>query len=380
MVLALFLLLFFGGGGWYFSGLIRSDALLVEEYEPEYDVRVLGATEATITLALPSDPAADLTSDEILGVIWENGYGRVGDVVSRTEEELARSFELVDGEPPAAGTRVSLEGTAYPDDPAAGGFDLDAVEFEAAFGTFEAWHADGSAATWAILVHGRGATRDEGFRILPAFVERSMPALLIEYRNDPGAPATDDRLGRFGATEWEDLEGAVQSALDRGADDIVLVGFSMGGAIGLSFLEHSRLAPEVRAVVLDAPALKLGAMVDARAGDTSLPLLPITVPMPLTATAKAFASLRFDVDWDGIDYLGSAPNLSVPVLILHGIEDETVPIELSRSFADARPDLVSLEEFAAADHVRSWNVDPDRYLRVVGEFLDEVLEGPSSGS
>jgi alpha-beta hydrolase superfamily lysophospholipase len=153
----------------------------------------------------------------------------------------------------------------------------------------------------------------------------------------------------------------------------------MGGAISLSFLENSTLADEVVAVVLDAPALKLGAMVDAEAADTNLPLLPISVPMPLTAVAKAVAAFRFDVDWDAIDYLDRASELTVPILVFHGVEDETVPVELSRRFAEARPDLVELVEVAGADHVRSWNVDPEVYLAAVGQLLDEVVTGTDSG-
>lgn len=374
-VAAVLLLLFFAGGGWHFSALIRRDALLVEEYAPEYEFEVTGITDATLTLALPPDPPADLVSDQLLGARWEEGYGRVGAVVSRTDSEVARGFTLLTGAPPRIGTPVALEGTAYPDDPAAAGFDLATVEYRSEFGDFDAWLASGDASTWAIFVHGRGATRAEGLRILPVFTDRSIPTLLIEYRNDPGAPGTDDRLAHFGATEWIDLEGAVEYAVDRGADDVVLVGYSMGGAISLSFLNRSELAPHVRGVILDSPAVKLGAMVDARARDTDLPLLPLPVPVPLTAAAKTVAGLRFGVDWDAMDYLDTASEIAAPVLIIHGVEDETVPIELSRRLLAERPDLITLEEFPGADHVRSWNVDRERYLAVVGEFLDTHLEG-----
>ena len=60
--LAVFLLLFFVGGGWYFSGLIRNDALLVEEHVLDYGFTVTGVSSGSITFALPANPPADPTS------------------------------------------------------------------------------------------------------------------------------------------------------------------------------------------------------------------------------------------------------------------------------------------------------------------------------
>jgi pimeloyl-ACP methyl ester carboxylesterase len=366
-------LVFFAGGGWYFSDLIRSDALLVKESPPEYDYRVTGVSAASITFALPGAPTADLVSGEVLGVRWEGGYGLSGEVLSRTGTEIAKTFTLVVGEPPGPGTMAALEGQATPPDPAGAGWEYRTVTYSSAFGEFDAWLVDGESDTWAILIHGRGATPHEGFRILPALTERGIPALLIEYRNDPPAPSTADRLARFGVTEWEEVEGAVRFALDGGATEVILVGFSMGGAMAVSMLYESDLAGSVRGMILDSPALELGAMVDARAGDTMLPLIPARVPTPLTTVAKWMASRRFGADWAAMDYLdGRVTSLRVPILLLHGVEDGTVPISLSRELADRRPDIVQLEEFRGADHVRSWNVDPDRYLAVVGEFLDRI--------
>ncbi|MCB2224928.1 MAG: lysophospholipase [Actinobacteria bacterium] len=369
-----FLVLFYVGGGWYFSGLIRSDALLVEEYPPDYDHVVAGTTAATITFALPGDPPADLLSSEVLGVRWEGGYGVTGAVVSRSDDTVAKQFMLIHGAAPSAGSLVALEGRAVPPDPADAGISYEAVDYDAPFGTFDAWRTPGDAGTWAIFVHGRGATRHEGIRMLAPFTERGMPMLLIQYRNDPGAPATDDHLATFGADEWEDLEAAVAYALDHGAADIVLVGASMGGAIAMSFLYHSDLAGDVAGVVLDAPALELGAMVDHGASDTTLiPGLPFTVPVTLTATAKWAASLRFGADWGAMDYLDHRlDRLDTPVLVFHGTADDTVPIALSREMADRRPGLVELVEVRGAGHVRSWNVDPDGYEAALGAFLDRI--------
>lgn len=374
IALSILVLLFFGGGGWYYSGLIRSDALLVEEAAPAYDFTVKGVSAETITFAASSNPSEDLLSDEILGVRWEGGYGITTSVVSRTDGAIAKQFTLVTGGPPEPGVRVALESDAVPPDPADAGVSYASVTYASDLGEFDAWRTPGNASTWAIFVHGRGATPREGMRIQPTFAVHGVPMLLIEYRNDPGAPAGNGGLATFGVDEWQDLEAAVRYALDEGADSVVLIGHSMGGAIALSFLYESDLADRVVGVILDSPALELGAMVDNAAADTSLPVVPFDVPIVLTATAKWMTSLRFGASWGAMNYLDERTSkLDVPILILHGIEDDTVPIALSRELADERPDIVELVEFRDADHVRSWNVDRARYEAAADGFLNRVL-------
>ena len=213
----------------------------------------------------------------------------------------------------------------------------------------------------------------EGLRILPTLVDAGMPVMLISYRNDESSPETEDRLGRFGATEWEELDGAVGYALDNGADRVVLVGFSMGGAIAMAFLERSPLADSVVAVIFDAPALDLAGMVETRAADTDLlPGVPIKVPWSLTVAAKTFADVQFDVTWWLVDYPSHPTVVDVPALLIHGEDDGSVPVGQSVDFAESLGDLAQLELFSDAGHVRSWNVDRERYERLVAEFLADL--------
>ncbi|MFH1329142.1 MAG: alpha/beta fold hydrolase [Actinomycetota bacterium] len=369
----LLVLVFFAGGGWYFASQIRSDALLVDRPSaPDYRYEVLGAGAGRLTLALPEDEPEELTDGELLGVVWDDGYGQVHAVLSRAEGSITREFTALTGTP-EVGDLVALDSFAFPNDPGVVGIDWEVVTYASGLGAAEAWFVPGERSTWAVFVHGRGANPGEALRALPTFAAAGFPSLLITYRNDAGAPEVEGRLARFGATEWEDLQGAVRYALDHGAEDVVLVGYSMGGAIVVSFLLRSDLAAEVEATVLEAPALELGDMVDARAGDTSLPLVPAKVPIVLTAAAKQIASWRFGVDWGEVDYVARAGELATPLLVIHGTEDDTVPFAVSEEFAAAAaPGLVTLVRFDGAGHVRAWNVDPERYEAVLSGFLASV--------
>ncbi len=196
-----------------------------------------------------------------------------------------------------------------------------------------------------------------------------MPSLAITYRNDEGTPEDPSQMYGFGSTEWRDLEGAVRYATDHGADKVVLIGYSMGGAIIAAFLEQSALTEAVVAVVLDAPMLDLGATISHQAADRSLPLIGIALPPPLTWTAKQIAGVRFDLDWDELNYLDQSDWLTVPTLIFHGDDDATVPLSVSQDLLDAHEELVALEVVPGAAHVSSWNSAPTAYERTLRNFL-----------
>jgi hypothetical protein len=71
-------------------------------------------------------------------------------------------------------------------------------------GPLPAWRISGTDSTWAVFVHGRGATRAEVLRMLPAYRALGLPCLILSYRNDIGAPRVGDGSYRLGYTEWQD--------------------------------------------------------------------------------------------------------------------------------------------------------------------------------
>ena len=189
--------------------------------------------------------------------------------------------------------------------------------------------------------------------------------MVITYRNDEEAPASPSGFYDFGETEWQDLEGSAEYALDCGAESLILVGYSMGGAIGTNFLYESPLAEHVRGVVLDAPVLSFDALIDYAARLRG-------IPRPLTVLGKRVAGFRFDIDWGNRDYLSRADELTDPILLFHGDADKTVSIETSEALAEARPDIVTYVRVAGATHVRSWNMDPKAYEEAVRTFLQRL--------
>ena len=352
------------GISWYYSVQIEDGVLRVKHDPPTYEVKVVELEENQVKLRFPTEE--ELRNEpEKMGIEWDVGYAGVGETLDVDGAEALREYTLLDGEL-VVGEEVRFDKFAYPGDPAmAHSITFQEIKFASPLGELTAWQVDGSGETWVIFVHGKGASRREALRMLPVVEGKELPSLVITYRNDTGAPEDPSGYYWYGLTEWEDLEAAARYALDNGATGLVIVGYSMGGGIVANFLYRSPLAGQVVGVILDSPMLDLDATVDMAAENRNLPAF-------LTTITKVITSFRFGVDWDAMDYLDRASEISAPVLLFHGDADEKVPVSISERFAESRPDLVTYEVFAGAPHGGAWNVDSKRYEAVVGEFVDRV--------
>ncbi len=368
-VVAVVLVILFAAG-WYLSGLIGCRGF--EPVPKVQDVEVLAVGGGEITLHATGEAnecgqvSDDWMEDGPWGIEWDGGYGHVGAIRSLDEEggEVVRAFTLLEGKPPESlTTRLKHP---YPVDPRrAYGIVFEEIAYETELGPMPAWLTPGDDNTWVIFVHGKGSQRTEAVRMLKTVNAAAMPGMAISYRNDPGEVADPTGKYQFGLTEWRDLERAVGYALDNGAKDVVLVGYSMGGGIILSFLYESPLAGNVRGAILDAPMADFGATVDFGIREFGVPGFLVQLPL-------VFASVRFGIDWGGMDYVEGLEELQIPILLIHGTEDQTVPYGIAEELAEKRPDLIRFESFAGARHVKSWGKDTDRYEALVGEFLARV--------
>jgi pimeloyl-ACP methyl ester carboxylesterase len=352
------------GASWYYTESLKNDALEPDHEPPEPDLEVIAVEGGRVTLRATSAAGkdGDWTKPGIFGLEWDGGYNQVGAILAMRSHEVVR--ELLQSEDlPRAGEHVRLDSFAFLGDPQrAYGIPFKEVMFTSPIGEFPAWFVDGGGDRWAIFVHGKGARREEALRMLPTVSDLGLSALVITYRNDIGVPAGPDGFYRYGKTEWQDLEGAADYALEHGAKELVVIGYSMGGGIVMSFLLQSPLAERVVGVILDSPMLDFGAAVDHGARRRSVPAL-------LRATGRRLAGYRFDIDWGELNYLSRADKLRVPILLFHGDDDDRVPVETSDALAEARPDIVTYVRTSGAGHVRSWNIDPDAYAAAMREFL-----------
>lgn len=346
---------------WFFSS-----ALLVPEHEEsDRNVEVEAVSPGRVELS----SNADSRRPGVYGLEWDDGRAIVGRIVGEDDERVTRELRSVRG-PLSEGTKVAIDPEIWDGNPlTARGIPYERVLVRGELGPMPAWRVEGRGETWAIFVHGINADPQGGLRILPTLRSAGLHTLLITYRNDPGAPPSPDGLHHLGATEWRDLQAAARYALTHGARRLVLVGFSMGGAIVTQFMERSPLAGRVAGLLLDSPALSWKPTLSLAARERGLPSFA-AIPV------RWVVSARIDVSWDELDALQHADDLRLPILLFHGTADDVVPISTSADLASELPRWVEFHRVPRAAHIASWNVNPASYDRHVRSFVERLPDDP----
>ena len=348
------------------------------------DVEVISVADDLVTLR------AEAETTLLIGRygLWQDGgavHARLGPVIEHDAQAgtvLRRVLDVEGGRlRPGlarwnqyffAGDPSSALGLAYQD-----------IEVPGEAGALHGWLVPGApltqsgsvpvaGSTWAILVHGRGATREECLRALPVLHRLGVTSLVASYRTTAGLPNMPV-VGRYhlGDTEWQDVESAVVYAAEQGAEEIVLIGWSMGGAIAMQTVSRSWTAERVKGIVLDAPVLDWRDVLAHQARLNRVPPAVGRLGQSVLSHRSAWrlAGTEAPVDLDRLDWVTRAAELTHPVLLIHSDDDEYVPSGPSRRFAEARPDLVSYLSIDGARHCKEWNVDPEAWDAAVARFL-----------
>lgn len=377
-VIALVVVLALGlaGGGWYYT-----DELLpapVPGPEPDYALTITAVDDdaGTVTVAATEGDVRDLAT---VGLWTADHTLELGETVAEDATSVTRTATpLDDAGWPSAGDAAATSATTYRGDPTAA---LDAtfelVTVDGPTGPLPAWDVVPDEAaipgTYAILVHGRGATRADMHRELRSTLAAGVPALVISVRGDPDAVADPDGFGRYGDAEWADLQAAVDLLVEeRDVERLVPIGASQGGAIVLTWLRRGEHTERTAGAVLVSPLVRLHGTLELQAADRGI---PGPVIGPLLWSTERLASLRAGLDVGALDQ--TAPDAvaafaDVPMLLTHGTDDGTVPFADSARLAELLPDTVRFEVYEGAGHVREWNADPERFDADLLAFLRDT--------
>ena len=344
----------------------------------EEDIRILAFDETTITLSATPDT---LTRGRYgLWFSGDTGHVRLGEILSVGDGTVTRALLTTDFGDLSTARTGRFSGWFYLD-PRELGFPVEDISIEAPVGPAPAWlvPADKGTDDWVIQVHGRGVTRAETIRAVPVFRAAGYSSLLVSYRNDGVAPDSIDRRYALGGTEWRDVEAAIEFAVGRGAKNIVLMGWSMGGATSLQSAILSPHRGLFRGLALESPVVDWRSVLDFQASQNRVPLIVRLGALQLLGSSwgKPFTGQAQPIDLDSLNIVKRAHELTLPTLLMHSADDGFVPVDASRELALLRPDLISYEEFTGARHAKLWNYDPERFDRVIADWLSS-LRGPTA--
>ena len=198
-----------------------------------------------------------------------------------------------------------------------------------------------------LLLHGWSGSVAPDLVEHGPFLRRTAGVLGLDFR---GHGDSDDAPTTFGQREVEDVAGALAWLGERGIRRVALVGTSMGGMTAIAavaVLGDGRLAaadmdPDAPAAAVAAPRPRIVAVV----GDSVTPELSVAVarrlrvPLAQAMAERAFGRLARRVGGDPRDTepIRAVTLLEdVPLLLVHGEADRTVPIRDGRRLAAAAP-------------------------------------------
>jgi alpha-beta hydrolase superfamily lysophospholipase len=335
------------------------------------DTKIVGLDVAAQTITLSRTPDTELPGRYGLFTSGTENYVKLGSVLSQDATTVKRKLLTQVGAHSRLGADAAFSGWYY-DRPEQLHLPYTSELIGSGVGPCPAWlFPAGDGDTWVVQVHGRGTTRAECLRAVPVFHGLGITSLVVSYRNDGEAPRSRTGTYGLGATEWRDVDAAVGFARRHGATRVILMGWSMGGAISLQVALGSAHRDLITGIILESPVVDWRLVLDYQARLNHIPgsVAGIAIGALQTSWAAPLTRTGGGIPFDRLDVVARAAELRHPILILHSDDDGFVPSDASHRLAEARPDLVELDSFDVARHTKLWNYDQERWSDAIASWL-----------
>lgn len=336
------------------------------------DTKILDLDTSAQTITLSRTPDTQLPGRYGLFTTGTASYIKLGSVLAEDDASVKRKLLTHVGPSSRLSPDAAFSGWYY-DRPEELHIPFTAELIGSAVGPCPAWLFPAAEPTdvWVIQVHGRGTNRAECLRAVPLFHGLGITSLVVSYRNDGEAPRSRTGTYTLGATEWRDVDAAVGFARRRGARRIILMGWSMGGAISLQVDLNSPHRELIAGLILESPVIDWRVVLDYQAKQYHLPaaVKGLAIGALQSEWATPVTRTGAPIPFDRLDVVARADELRHPVLILHSDDDGFVPSDASHELVVRRPDLVEMQVFEVARHTKLWNYDQERWSGSIRSWL-----------
>lgn len=175
-----------------------------------------------------------------------------------------------------------------------------------------------------LYLHGNAGHIGYRMPLIRQFLNKGMGVLLLGYRGYGGNEGQPSETGLY-----QDGQAAVQFLQTRGValSQLVLYGESLGTGVATKLAESYKIC----GIILQTPYTSLAAL------------------------ARYHYPWIFIKPWDRFDSLSRMSAINAPLLILHGTDDNIVPVSQAHTLYQAANEPKRLEIYDKGSHLDLWN-------------------------
>lgn len=220
---------------------------------------------------------------------------------------------------------------------------------------------DKDSKKFVIFTHGHGYTRFGALRYIMMFRRLGFNAIMYDNR---GCGENESRPITLGVKECHDLSDVIDDTRKRYGDDVTigLHGVSQGAATSNMVLG---LRQDIDFVISDCGFSDLIFL-------TRSIMKGMFIPPFVAYMASAMSKFIVGFHYGECSPIHEIENNTVPVCYIHGDSDTYVDCENSKMMERVNPAYTELHIFEGAGHAASCVVDPERYERIVREFVEKI--------
>ena len=219
-----------------------------------------------------------------------------------------------------------------------------------------------------ILAHGYTWTRNGSIKYAQMFYKLGYTCLIYDQRGH-GANTTD--YCTMGYLEGKDLDDIIYWVQNEFPNlPIGLHGESMGGATVMMALKEN---PRLQFVIEDCGYSSLYELIKYKLKQMHL------IPALFIRTTDWFLKISRGYHLKDVNPAEVVSKSKVPLLIIHGQDDDFVPAYMANVIYEARRDNSQVVMFEKADHALSYETNPIRYEMIVKGFVEKIRKEKENG-
>jgi len=216
----------------------------------------------------------------------------------------------------------------------------------------------GDTDRYVIISHGYTDNRFGALKYAFLYLEQGFNVIVYDLR---GHGLNEPTFCTYSARERKDLLAIINDCRER-YKNIALLGIhgeSLGAATSIAVLEEK---PQIDFVIADCGFSDIASVLKNGVQSSHLPAFFVDI-------ASFFAKIRYGYSFNDMKPIDSLKENEIPILFIHGAEDNFILPENSEKMSKATKGYSELYLIPGAAHAMSVLTDPELYKKYVVDFI-----------